>query len=136
MKYILLILITSIVSTLIISCNNAADQKDVQDIVIVNGDTLGRNWDNLPSKEEAEQARELGLTPEQYMQMKDEQMKQDLLDRQQRDEILTQNQGSDNSVSSDDIPKSKFSDKMYQEPTYSVETQNGQEVIVGSNNPH
>ena len=134
MKSILHILTVLIVSTVFVSCNGSENQKDVQDVIIVGGDTLGKNWDNLPTKEEAEQARSLGLTPEQFMQLKDEQQKQDLLKMQQEQEAA--NQGNNASEESNALPPTSFSDQMYKEPTLSVETQDGREVVVGTSKPH
>ena len=134
MKHILHISVGFIIVTGILSCSEA-DKTDVQgqeDIVIVGGDTLGRNWDNLPTKEEAEQARELGLTPEQFMQLKDEQQKEFLEQKQREDEgSLGQGDDANNPFT---LPSTTFSDQMYKEPNYSVETVDGREVVVGSGN--
>ena len=111
------------------------DLTSVQDIVIVGGDTLGRNWDNLPTEEEAEKAKAMGITPEQYKQlMEQEQMR-----------LWQENQSTNGYVDVDEtktdefyyeeyykFEPTEFSKKMHKEETYTVLTTDGREVVVGS----
>lgn len=132
MRYLTFILVFIVVSTGILSCGSAdpADLSEQQDIVIIGGDTLGKNWDNLASKEEVEQARELGITPEQYIQMKEQMQQQELEQR-----LNNQNIMEEGAMPADEdlYEGTTFSDQMYREQTQTVLTPDGREVVVGSN---
>jgi hypothetical protein len=138
MKYLPLILTFFVLSTLV-SCGSGGNQpniSDVQDIVIVGGDTLGRNWDNLATKEEAEQAKALGLTPEQYLKIRDEMKQKELEDRLKiQNQLENQEYSSGEAVSEYEFEPINFSDQMYQEKAQTVITTDGREVVVGSNSP-
>jgi hypothetical protein len=130
MKIILHILTLGILSTAIFSCGPATPeaQRD-DDIIIVDGDTLGRNWDNLPTAEEAEAAKALGLTPEQYLELKAQEEQQMLIESQRQD-------AEDNDAEESDIlygpANTTFSDKMYREERLTIESIDGRELVIDS----
>jgi hypothetical protein len=139
MKYLTGILLFFIALTGLFSCE-PADKTDVQDIIIVGGDTLGRNWDNLATKEEAEQARALGLTPEQYLKIRDEMKQKELEDRLKMQNEIENMQHSSSGLESEsefeyEFEPINFSDQMYKEKSQTVLTTDGREVVVGSNSP-
>lgn len=134
MRYLSAILILFIVSSGLISCGEA-DTAEVQDIVIVGGDTLGRNWDNLATAEEAEQAKALGISPEQYVQMKEQEQLRIWQESQAANSLNTTEdltQGGEEEEDYYNFEPTKFSEKMHKEQTYTVMSADGREVVVGS----
>jgi hypothetical protein len=133
MRYLTGILLLIIALTGFFSCE-PPNKTDVQDIIVVGGDTLGRNWDNLPTKEEAEQAKAMGLTPEQFLKIRDEMKQKELEDRlKAQNELENQQYSSGEAVSEYEFEPINFSDQMYKEKTQTVITTDGREVVVGSN---
>jgi hypothetical protein len=134
MKYIIHILALIVISTALLSCG-PADQSDVRDddIVVVGGDTLGRNWDNKATKEEAEEAKALGLTPEQYLELKaqqDQMQMEQLQMSQYMDEEANRPNEDPNAIYSS--PNTSFSDQMYREEQFTIETLDGRQLVVDS----
>lgn len=113
--HILIIVLIGSLSMLIYR-NEKTNFKD--QIIVVGGDTLGRNWDNLPSAQELED--QINGELEQAG------------NQQQYYEAMPQQEEATANNFYEDYTPTTFSDKTYREETQTVVTPDGREVVVGS----
>ncbi|MEZ4880603.1 MAG: hypothetical protein R2801_10620 [Chitinophagales bacterium] len=112
--HILVIVLIGSLSMLIYR-NEKTNFKD--QVIVVGGDTLGRNWDNLPSAKEIEDQRLLEL--------------EQAGNNQQYYNIAPQEEATADNFY-DDYTPTTFSDKTYREQTQTIVAPDGREMVVGS----
>ncbi|MCB9034437.1 MAG: hypothetical protein H6553_11410 [Chitinophagales bacterium] len=112
--HILIIVLIGSLSMLIYR-NEKTSFKD--QVIVVGGDTLGRNWDNLPSAKEIEDQRIREL---------------EQAGNQQYYEAMPQQEEATADNFYNDYTPTTFSDKAYREQTQTIVAPDGREVVVSS----